>query len=96
MFFISTVQEARIRRQERRRAQKILIEFGRKAEAIQRKEARESAITHIRLGFCEGFSVGRIDPGLSREGFYTRAMTFANEKVDEIFNGAKNPRRSWK
>lgn len=84
MFFISKVQEARIRRQERARMQKILTEFGRKAEAIQRKGARESAIKYIKLGFCEGFSVGTVDPGLSREGFYTKAMTFANEKMNEI------------
>ncbi len=84
MFLITKAQEARIRRQERARAQKILHEFALKAEKIHGKRFREAAKRFIKLGFCEGFSIGTADPGLSREGFYTKAMAFANEKVDSI------------
>ena len=84
MFLVSKVQEARIRRQERARAKKILLDFAKKAREIQRKGARESAVRFIKIGFCEGFQVGRVDPGLSREGFYTKAMTFANVKLNAM------------
>ena len=84
MFLVSKIQEARIRRQERARAHKILRKFALKAEEIQRKGARESAARFIKIGFVEGFSVGRADPGLSREGFYTKAMTFANVKLNAM------------
>ena len=84
MFLISKVQEARIRRQERARAQKILRKFALTVNEIHRKRSRVSAIQFVKMGFCEGFSVGMVDPGLSREGFYTKAMTFANSVVDTV------------
>ncbi len=84
MFLVSKVQEARIRRQERARAQKILSRFALKAERIHGKRAREMAKRFLKMGFCEGFSVGRADPGLSREGFHTKAMKFANDTVDNL------------
>ena len=84
MWLVSKTQEARIRRQERARAQKILRKFALKVEQIHGKRFREAAKRFIKLGFCEGFSIGRADPGLSKEGFYTKAMTFANEKVKEM------------
>ncbi len=84
MFLISKVQESRIRRQERARAQKILRAFALTAETIQRKRERSLTVRYIKIGFCEGFETGKVDPGLSREGFYTKAMTFANKKTDEI------------
>jgi hypothetical protein len=84
MFLVSKVQEARIRRQERKRFNKILRDFASKVVEIQRKHGRSSAIKYLKIGFCEGFETGRIDPGLSREGFYTKVMTFANAKVDAM------------
>jgi hypothetical protein len=81
MFLVSKIQEDRIRRQERKRSKKILQEFYLKAHEIQTRSFRDTAIRMLRVGFCEGFEVGRVDPGLSQEGFYTKAMTFANEQV---------------
>ncbi len=89
MLLVSKIQEARIRRQERKKFKKILRDFAKKTGEIQRKLDRRAAVTYIQLGFCEGFDTGKTDPGLSREGFYTKAMTFANEKADSIL-GSKS------
>ena len=84
MFLVSKIQEARIRRQERAKAKSILLAFALKAERIHGKRAREMAKLYLKMGFCEGFSIGRADPGLSREGFHTKAMKIANDTVDSL------------
>jgi hypothetical protein len=89
MFLVSKVQEARIRRQERKKCQEILHKFYLKAEEIRVRAFRDTATRMLKVGFCEGFEVGRVDPGLSREGFYTKAMTFANEQVTAMMRVEK-------
>jgi hypothetical protein len=89
MFLVSKVQEARIRRQERKRFQKILRDFALKVQKGEEKRYRDTGVRFLKLGFAEGFETGRCDPGLSREGFYTKAMTFANKEVDSIIKRSK-------
>ncbi len=84
MFLVSKVQESRIRRQERARAKKILHAFALTVDTIQRKHQRKRAIRFVKIGFCEGFETGKVNPGLSTEGFYTKAMKFANDTVDTV------------
>jgi len=92
MFLISKAQEGRIRRQERKRAKKILRDFALRVDEIQRKQDyrfRGVAIRAIQCGYYEGFDTGKIDPGLSRSGYCTKALAFAHKSVDFVLGFKK-------